>query len=293
MYPIILIAVANFVWEILIGIEKDTMAIIMLSRGRFTGGRELAQSISEKLGYRFISREDIIEKTAQYGMSKERLDRARRRRVGMLQRRDQEWIHYLVYARAALSKEIQQGSLVYLGSNGPALLRDFPTLLSVKVVADMEYRINSLIKHTDYVIDQKKARGLIQEIDKKKSSWQKKLHDTRWHDPSEFDLVVELEFMSMSDACELILARLEEPQYHTTNKSLETIDLLTIAAELRARIAMEADVEDDKVKVEVRDSEIAITGLVPSIEDRHGILDLLDLKPEAKEAAGHFKTLAV
>ncbi len=279
--------------EILIGIEKDTMAIIMLSRGRFTGGRELAQSISEKLGYRFISREDIIEKTAQYGISKERLDRARRRRVGMLQRMDQEWIHYLVYARAALAKEIQQGSLVYLGSNGPALLRDFPTLLSVKVAADMEYRINSLIKHTDYVMDRKKARGLIEEIDKKKTSWQKKLHDTSWHDPSEFDLVVEPELMSISDACELILAKLEHPQYHTTNKSLEAIDLLTVAADLRARIAMEDAVEDDRVEVEVRDSEIAITGLVPSTEDRHGILELLDFKPEAREAAGNFKTLAV
>lgn len=269
------------------------MAIITLSRGRFTGGRELAQRISENLGYRFISREDIIDKTARYGMSEERLDRARSRRLGMLQRMDQEWIRYLVYARAALTKEIQQGSLVYLGSNGPALLRDFPTVLNVKVVADMEYRVNSLIKHTDYVIDRKKARGLIEEIDKKKSSWQRKLHDTSWHDPSEFDLVFELEFMSMSEACELILARLEQPQYHATNKSLETIDLLTVAAELRARIAMEADVEDDKVVVEVRDGEIAITGLVPSIEDKHGIIELLDSKPEAKEAAGYFKTLAV
>ena len=266
------------------------MAIITLSRGRFTGGRELAQCISEKLGYTFLSREDIIDKTALYGMSEEKLDRARRRRLGMLQRMNLEWRRYLVYARAALTKEIQQGSLIYLGSNGRALLRHFPTMLNVKVVADMEYRVNNLIKRTDYVIDRKRARELIKAIDEKKSSWQRKFHDTSWHDSSEFDLVVELDLMSIPEACDLILTTLEHPQYQGTQESLETIDLLTFAAELRARIAMEDDVQDDNVEVEVRDGKIAITGLVPSKEDMYGIVELLDSEPEAEGAAKYFKT---
>ena len=265
------------------------MAIITLSRGIFSGAGELALHISENLGYRLVSREDIIEKIGRYGVSHERLDRARRRRLGMRQRIDLEWIHYRVYARAALAKEIRQGCLVYLGSNGRALLRDFPNVLNVKVVADMEYRVDNLVRHVDYVVDRKQARRLIQEIDEKKARWQRALVDNGWHDPSEFDLVVEPGLVSISDACQLIHTTLEQPQYQTTGKSLETIDVLTVASELRARIAMKADVIDDKVEVEVRDGLIVISGSVRSAEDISGIREMLDERPKTEASEEYLK----
>ena len=82
------------------------MAIVTVSKWTFSGAGELARFTADRLGYRLVSRREIIEKTAQYGMSRESLDRALRRRTGMLHRMDREWRHYLVYARAALTKEI-------------------------------------------------------------------------------------------------------------------------------------------------------------------------------------------
>ena len=252
------------------------MAIIALARGTFSGAKELAQQVAETLSYRLVSREDIIEKTAQYGMTREKLDRARRRKLGILQRKQLDWIHYRAYARAALTKEIRQGSLVYLGSNGRVLLRDFPNVLNVMVVADMEYRIDTLIQRTEHIMNRRKARRLIEEIDERKVRWQRHFHGDNWHEYSEFDLVIQPGQMSIPDACEHILTTLEQPQYQTTHKSLETIDLLTVAAELRARIAMIADVADHNVQVEARDGVIVITGSVRSIEDMDGIRELLD-----------------
>ena len=86
----------------------------------------------------------------------------------MLQRVDLGWVHYLVFARAALTKEIRQGSLIYLGGNRPALLKDFPNVLNVAVVADMDYRIDRLLRRTDYVINRKKARQIIEVWTKRK-----------------------------------------------------------------------------------------------------------------------------
>ena len=252
------------------------MAIISVARGTFSGAKELAQQVAENLSYRLVSREDIIEKTAHYGVTSDRLDRARRRRLSILQRKQLDWIHYRAYARAALTKEIRQGSLVYLGSNGRAMLRDFPNLLNVMVAADMEYRIDNLIQRTEHVMNRRKARRLIEEIDERKARWQRHFHGDEGHEYSEFDLVIQPGQMSIPDACEHILATLEQPQYQTTHKTLETMDLLTVAAELRARIAMKADLADDNVKVEVRDGLIIITGSVRSIEDMDGIRELLD-----------------
>ena len=125
-------------------------------------------------------------------------------------------------------------------------------------------------------MNRRKARRLIEEIDERKARWQRHFHGDKWHEYSEFDLVIQPGQMSIPDACEHILATIQQPQYQTTHKSLDTIDLLTVAAELRARIAMKADVADDNVQVEARDGVIVITGTVRSVEDMDGIRELLD-----------------
>ena len=251
------------------------MAIVTLSRGTFGGAGELARSTADRLGYSLVSREEIIEKTVRYGMTEERRIRALVRRMGMLRRVDLGWIHYRVFARAALAEEIRNGSLVYLGSNGRALLRNFPNVLNVRVDADMDYRVNKLLKRTDNVMDRKRAKWLIEDMDERKARWQRNFRAGALSRPSEFDLIVEPGLMSISDACEQILAKLEQPQYQTTEESLKTIDLLTAAAELRARIAMQTDVSDDNLDVELKDGVILITGSVRSTDDIDGIKALL------------------
>ena len=251
------------------------MAIVTLSGGTFSGGRELARAVSERLGCKLVSRDSVIEKTARYGISKSRVARARRRHLGMLHRMDLRWRHYLVLSRAALSKEIHQGSLVYLGDNGRASLHDFPNVLNVRVDADMEYRIENLVRRTDYVINAPKARQLIDKMDDKKARWRKVLYGDGRVDNWEPDLVVEPGRTGIPDACEIIAEILEHTRYRTTARSLEVTELLTIAAELRARIAMDPEVVDDDVAVEVRDGLIAVTGSVRSHQDLEAIKGML------------------
>ena len=260
----------------------DTMAIVTLSKRTFSGAGELAECLSRVLDYTLVSREDIIEKAARYGMSKDRVDRVRSRRLGFLHRMDLEWLHYLVYARAALTKEIRQGNLVYVGDNGRALLHDFPNVLSVNIAADMEYRIDNLVRRTDYIINRKKARRLIEKIDEKEARWQRTICVEGWSDDSEFDLVVQPELVSISDGCDLIRSTLEQPRFQTNAKSLETMDLLTVASELRARIAIRGGVVDSDIEVEERDGVIFVTGYVQNAEDVEEITTLLNRLPETQ-----------
>ena len=125
------------------------MAIITLSRKPFSNAKELAECDSKHLGYRLISREDVIEKMARFGMPGDRIDHARRRRLGRLPRLDLEWMHYIFFVRAALSEEISEANLIYLGNNGQQLLRGFPGLLNVGVITSVKYRIENLIKRNE------------------------------------------------------------------------------------------------------------------------------------------------
>jgi cytidylate kinase len=263
--------------------EEDMMAIITLARGTFSGARKVAENLSEGLGYKLVSREDIIERIVEYGISGDRLERGRCRHLGMLPRRDLEWIHYLAYTRAALSKEVRQGNLVYLGDDGRILLRNFPTMLSVHVTADMGHRIDAFMRRNDYAVGRKEAKRFIKKIDANRARWGRILYNDGLFDPSEFDLVIDPGLMSIPDACEVIRAAIEQPRFQTTPESLKTLECMTLAAELRARIAMEADVVDDNIEVEVRDGAIKISGSVHSAEDADAIRELLRKQPEVED----------
>jgi len=192
------------------------MAIIALSRGTFSGARKLVEYTSEELGYRLVFREDIVERVAQYGVSRDRLERARCRHLGLLPRKDLEWIHYLAYTRAALSKEIRQGNLIYLGDDGRIVLRNFPNVLSVHVIANVEHRIDTFMKRNDHAIRRKKARRFIEKIDDRRSRWGRILYNDGRFDPSEFDLVIDPAVTSIPDACEIIRDAIEQSRFQPT-----------------------------------------------------------------------------
>ena len=82
--------------------------------------------------------------------------------------------------------------------------------------------------------------------------------------------------MSITEACELVHATAKQPQFQPTAKSLDLIERLTVAADLRAKIAMDPDVVDDQIEIGVRDGVIVITGSVASTQDLEAIRGMLN-----------------
>lgn len=252
------------------------MAIITLSREAFSGARELAELAARRLNYQVVSRDDILRKLVDYGVTKDRLNRARTRQLGWMPRMAREWIQYVIFVRAALSQEIRNGNLIYLGNNGQQLLAGFPNTLHVGMIVGLSYRVGNLIKLNEYGIDTKTARQLITKIDEKRATWGRTIYNDGRHRASDYDLVVDPENASIPEVCEILCAALERPEYQTTADSLETIELMTVAAELRAKIAMDPTISDDGIEVVARDGVISVSGSVHFKEDADAIAELLD-----------------
>ena len=71
----------------------------------------------------------------------------------------------------------------------------------------------NLIKRTDYVIDRRKAKRLIDKVDEKEAKWRRALHNDTWYDPSEFDLLIKPGLVSTLEAWDIIHAALEQPPH--------------------------------------------------------------------------------
>ena len=263
------------------------MAIITLTRGTYSGAKELGQYLVEKLGCKLLSRENIIDKLAEYGWVEEKLDKVRQKQLGILQRMNLEWIHYVVCLRAVLSREAQDEALVYHGSNGQAALHGFPHILSIKVTTDMKYRIRAVMERNEYAIDQKQAIEIINRIDERRERWVKFLYQTHGNDASALDMIIDLSRKSIPEAYEMINATVSLPQFQPTPESKKTIENLARSAQLRAKIAMETDIIDDDIEVEINDGVLNVKGVVHSLDDADKLREFLSRQPEIEQVVSH------
>ncbi len=263
------------------------MAIITLTRGTYSGAKDLGQYLAEKLEYKLLSRENIIDKLAESGWVQEKLDKVRQKQLGILQRMNLEWVHYVACLRAVLSREAQDEALVYHGNNGQAALHGFPHILSIKVTMDMKDRIRAVMERNEYAIDQKQAIEIINRIDERRERWVKFLYQIDGKDASAFDMVIDLSRKSIPEAYEMINATISLPPFQPTPESKKTIENLAQSAQLRARIAMETDIIDDDIEVEINDGVLNVKGVVHSLDDADKLREFLSRQPEIEQVVSH------
>jgi len=129
------------------GLRKEQeMAIITISRGSYFRGKEVAEKLAEKLGYRCISRDILLEASEEFNIPEIKLIRAIQDAPSILNRLTRQKEKYVAYIRAALLKHVQKDNVVYHGLFGHFFLQDIPHVLKVRIVADLEARVADEVK---------------------------------------------------------------------------------------------------------------------------------------------------
>lgn len=186
------------------------MAIITISRGTYSGGKAVAERVSEKLGYPCVSKEIILDAAEEFGVPEEKLAAA-------LEAPPKTWIQspvkraaHLNFVRYALLKRAKNNNLVYHGYAGHLLLGNISRIIRVRVIADMEYRISAAIEQQG--LSRSKAVSMIKKLDRQSINWTKFLYGVEWQDPALYDIVINLDGVSIEGAAEIIarMAGLED-----------------------------------------------------------------------------------
>jgi len=257
------------------------MAIITISRGTFSGGKELAESVANKLGYRCISREVLVEAAREYGTPLNKLSAALTDKPGVLEGMTLDRAHYLAYIRAALSKYAKNENLVYHGHAGHLLLKGIPHILRVKIMKGTNSRIQAAMQLKDLTYGQ--AAEFIRKIDDNRAKWTRFLYHTDWNDVSLYDLIINLERMTIPDACDIICLTAKRDEFQSTPESQKIIENFILATDIRARIASEAGGVDDNIEIESHDGKIMISGSVRTTNDADTIREIVRRIPDVKD----------
>ncbi|WP_312637378.1 cytidylate kinase-like family protein [Oscillibacter sp.] len=189
--------------------------IITIGRQLGSGGREIGKQLSEKLGIGYYDREIIQKAALESGITEEIME-SYDEKAGMSflyslvmnstlyagnDTKPLELRAYLAQVNA-VKRIVDSGSCVIVGRGADYILRDYPNLVKVFVVADIDYRIQHVMERRNVSAD--KAQILIQRTDKSRASFYNYHTEQKWSDVRNYDLCINSAKTSLSGAIKII-----------------------------------------------------------------------------------------
>jgi len=243
------------------------MAIITISRGTFSGGEALARCLAERLGYECISREAVVQVAWGYRVLAEDLTAEMEKSPWLWERLLGERAAYLTFMRAALCEHARGGKVVYHGHLGHLLLPGISHVISVRVIADMEFRIKAAMQQQN--LAREDAIAYIAKVDKERRQWTRLLYDVEWDDPSLYDVVLNLSRVRLATACEMVARMTEQEEFKPTAESLKAMQDLALHSRVSVALLKDFRSRGADLRVTADDGILTITGTtqLPAVVD--------------------------
>lgn len=210
------------------------MSIIIISRGSFSKGKEVAEQVAHRLNYATLSREVLIEASKEFNIPQIKLDHAINDAPSFLERFTFGKQRYIAYIECALLEQLQKDNVVYHGLAGHFFVRNIPHVVKVRILADLEDRIQT--RKTQEEASRSKLIDNLEKDDHARRQWGLKLYGMDPWDASLYDLVIHTQKLTIENAVDLICHTVEYDQFKTTPESQRAINDLTLAAKVKTTI---------------------------------------------------------
>ncbi len=172
--------------------------IVTIGRQHGSNGRDIARALAKEMGYACFDKEIVDTAAENSSFSKEILHSYDEKRVS-------PYIvpvpHYLGLNESfrlnmqvasaqfeAIRSLAEQGDCIFVGRCADYVLRKEPELLRVFIMADEDFRINTMMEKQG--LNESEARRLIRQVDKDRASYYRYYTDQIWGERENFDLIL-------------------------------------------------------------------------------------------------------
>src|SRR4030042_1557549 len=235
------------------------MPIVTISRGTFSGGEALAHCLTKKSGLPAVGVEVIKEAATLYGISESEISQQLKQGPKVWERLLGEKRRlYFIALQSAMAERAVKGDFIYHGLAGHFLLHGVPNVFKVRLVAPLSSRIkNEMAKQN---ITEETAKEYIQKVDERGKQWTKFFYHVDWTDPSLYDMVINLENLSLDTACGMIMYVLGQPEFQSSPEKKKAVEDFALACQIKAKIALNERTKGIELDVEVKDGKVRIQG---------------------------------
>lgn len=210
------------------------MAIITISRGSFSYGKEIAEKVAEKLNYECVSREILLKASQYFHVSEKTLLESIHDAPSLLERITHGRERYITYIRAALLEHVKKDNVVYHGHAGHLLIPEIHHVLKVRVIAELDERI-ALVQQRNH-LSRNEAIAHIADEDKQRALWTRYLYKVDIDDPCLYDMILHIGGLRISDAIEIICSAARCETFKATPESKRALNDLALQVHVSTAI---------------------------------------------------------
>ena len=210
------------------------MAIISISRGSYSRGKEVAEALAKRLGYGCVSRDILLETCDEFSIPEIRLVKALHDAPSVLERFSQGRERYMSYFRATFLNHMVQDNIVYHGLSGHFFLQDISHAVKVRILSNMDDRIKEEMKRENSSAEE--ARYLLKKDDDERRKWAMSLYGKDTANCNLYDLVLRIDIMTVEDVVGILEGVIKQGKFNTTPESAAILKQHALLANIHAQI---------------------------------------------------------
>ena len=181
---------------------------ITISREVGTGGRTIGRKLAQKLGVRYCDKELIKKLKEMFGLNEAEIERIKGQKKNWLPKGveyapDVTSNEIFSYESKILTTLAEESSCVIAGRSGFFVLKDHPNKFDVFIHASRANRISRIMKRQE--LSEEEAVEVIEYVDKARENYVRKYADTSRYDLRNYDLVLNMDYLTEDEAVECIL----------------------------------------------------------------------------------------
>jgi cytidylate kinase len=178
------------------------MAIVAISRQVAALGDEIAAAAAEKLGYRFVRRQDLEQRIVDLGFPAEKLSKYDEKKPKFFASLVKDRDEYLQYLQTAVLEAAADDNCILIGRGAYIILEDVESLISFRLVAKESIRLARL--EEEFSWNEKQARQRIEESDTNRRGFHKSFFNIDVDDPVRFHLVMNTGIINTEEGADII-----------------------------------------------------------------------------------------
>jgi len=222
------------------------MGVITISRGSYSKGKEIAEKLAQKLKYDCISREILLRTSKQFNVKEAKLIRALHDAPSFFDRFKHGKEKFTAFITEVFLGHIKKDNVIYHGLAGHYFTNGIPNVLKVRINSTLEERIKEEMKREN--ISEKEARNLLIKDDEERRKWGISLYGIDNHNCELYDVVLQIDKMTVNDAIEILFDVAKRPCFQTTPEHQMILKDRFLAAKAYSAIVHKFPVANVKCK---------------------------------------------
>lgn len=246
------------------------MPVIALTQEMGSLAKDVALRLGEVAGLQ-VMRHEVAENVAgRMQVETSLIHRLREGKAGLRERLSTDKQQVAVFTAEEVFALARRGNIVLRGWGATLLLRPVPHVVRIRITRPFAQRVDWLMRDLG-MTDRDAAETEVRRSDDAHANRMRAQFGVTWGDPLLYDLVINMDRVSVEGAVRQILALAAAPEFQETDASRECLEGLALSARVRAALLANEETQETNVAIDAKAGKVLLTGLVLTEKEREEV----------------------